>query len=407
LSGLPQQLKFMISGGPRGGAASVKPRRVAVVEGAIGPADRLASLAVLFPHVTFESAGATWPERLAAGIEILIVAVAGQSASEVEAAARRLKARATGPKVVIVLRDADVTTMRRLAHGGAADVLTAPVSEPALALCLERMLAVHPSSGDASRDLGDVVAVLKAGGGVGATSLAVQAACMLASRGIGDVCLADLDLQFGAAALYLDLPDAATVADVISAGGALEQTQFAHALPSHRSGLRVLPAPREVTPLEAMLPAQADALMKGLRREFALTLVDLPSVWTAWTNQVLHAAQRIVVVTHLTVPHIQLAKRQLRVLGAQGLDDRPVTLVCNALSAEQQASVSVKAAERALEQPFDVVIPEDRRTMFAAINQGLELSAVARGTKLERAIGLMADRVAGELTSQTILRDRR
>jgi pilus assembly protein CpaE len=406
VSELPQQFKFLAARGARG-AAAAKPMKVAVVDGAIGPADRLDSVAALFPHVAFESAGASWPDRPAAGLDILIVPVAAQSESDVEAAARRLKAKASGPKVVIVLRDADVTTMRRLSHGGAADVLTAPVSEPALALCLERLLTRETSDADAARGSGEVVAILKAGGGVGATTLAVQVGAMLASRGNGDVCLADLDLQFGAAALYLDLPDAATVADVISAGGALEQTPFAQALPTHRSGLRVLPAPRDVTPLEAMSATQADALLKGLRRDFALTVLDLPSIWTAWTNQLLHSAHRIILVTHLSVPHIQLVKRQLRVLTAQGLNDRPVTLVCNALSSEQQASVSVKAAERALEQPFDIVIPEDRRTMFAAINQGLEISAVARGTKLEKAIGLLADKVAGEVAVQTIGRGRR
>ena len=54
---------------------------------------------------------------------------------------RRLqRAAAADCSVVIALRDADVTTTRRLMRDGAADVLPAPVSEPALALSLERLL---------------------------------------------------------------------------------------------------------------------------------------------------------------------------------------------------------------------------------------------------------------------------
>jgi pilus assembly protein CpaE len=135
--------------------------------------------------------------------------------------------------------------------------------------------------------------------------------------------------------------------------------------------------------------------------------VDLPSVWTAWTNQVLHAADRIILVTHLSVPHIQLVNRQLRVLAAQNLDTLPITLVCNALSAEQQESLSLRAAARALEHPFDIVIPEDRRTMFAAINQGLELSAVRRGTKIEKLVAELADKVAGGVIALAPARGRR
>ena len=404
MSELPRRLNFQ-SAGARG--AGAKARRVGVVDGAIGPADRLASLAALFPEVAFESAGAAWPERAGPGLDILIVSVDGLSAAEVDAAEKRLKATAAGVQVLVVLRDADVATSRRLAHGGAADVLGAPVGEPALALSLERLLGREAAEPDAPGPSGEIVAVLKAGGGVGATALAVQAAAMLASRGTGLVCVADLDLQFGAAALYLDLPEAVTIAEILSAGGSLEQAPFAQALPAHRSGLRILAAPRDLSPLDALSPAQIDSLLKGLRRDFALTLVDLPSVWTAWTNQVLHAADRIVLVTHLSVPHVQLVNRQLRVLAAQHLDDRPVILVCNALASDQQESLSLKAASRAMDRPFDIVIPEDRRVMFAAINQGLELSAVRRGSKIEKAIGELADKVAGGVIAAAPARGRR
>lgn len=366
---------------------------VGVVDGAIGGAERFASVAALFPHVAFESVGTDWPERPLGHIGILIVGVEATSAAEVDAALGRLKAQSAGVRVVVVLRDADVTTTRRLMREGAADVLPAPVSEPALALCLERLLVAGGPTPAQGRKAGEVVAVLKAGGGVGATALGVQVASMLAARGQGLVCLADLDLQSGEAGLYLDMPDAVTIADCLASGG-LEDTPFSTALTLHTSGLRLLAAPREIVALETLGPAQADALVTGLRRDFALTIVDLPPVWTAWTNQVLHDADRIVLVTHLSVPHVQLVKRQLRVLASQQLEDRPLILVCNGLSPDHTASVSIKAAERALGRDFDVVIPEDRRTMMAALNQGVELATIRRGTKLEKAIGELADKVA-------------
>ena len=295
---------------------------------------------------------------------------------------------------MVVLRNADVTTTRRLVRAGAADVLPAPVSEPALALCIERLLTANPVETTPTRKSSEVVAVLKAGGGVGATALCVQAAILLAQRAAGQVCLADLDLQFGAASVYLDLPDAVTIADCLGSDSGLTETPFATALATHRSGVRVLAAPREIVALEIIGPGQIDALIGGLRRDFALTIVDLPTVWTAWTNQVAQQADRIVLVTHLSVPHIQLVKRQLRVLASQRLDDKPLTLVCNSLSSDQSASVPVKSAERALGRTFDVIIPEDRRIMTAALNQGVEIAAVRRGTKLEKAVAQLADRIA-------------
>ncbi len=367
-------------------------RRVGVVEDAIGGSERLVALAALFPNVNFEPvAAAAWADRGAQDFDIVIVAA---EASSLEEIIRRLKQRRPNTRVAVVLRDADVVSTRLLVREGAADVLPAPASEPALALSLERILnsiAIPPEDQGKS---GEVVAFIKAGGGVGATALAVQVAAML-SAGQAKVCLADMDLQFGVASLYLDLPDAVTIADLLNTRSNLADTPFDTALTAHRSGARLLAGPRELMPLETLSAAQIDSLLKGLRRNFRLTLIDLPSVWTAWTNRVLALADRIVLVTHLSVPHIQLVKRQLLVLATQKLDGVPLTLVCNSVSPEQQASVSIKAAEKALARSFDVVVPEDRKVMTAAVNQGLELSAVRRGTKTEKAILELADKVSG------------
>src|SRR5262249_38043065 len=98
----------------------------------------------------------------------------------------------------------------------------------------------------------------------------------------------------------------------------------------------------------------------------------------------------------LSVAHIHAVKRQLRVLAGQGLGDTPVVLVCNAVTADQQSQVSLKAAERALGRSFDVVAPEDRRVVNSATNEGLEIAAVRRGTQIERAGELLAARVVGQ-----------
>lgn len=365
---------------------------VGVVDGAIGGAERFASMAALFPDVQFEPIGPDWPQRQDPRLDVIIIGVSAGSTDEVEAAIRLLKARTFAAKVLVTLREADVTTTRRLVREGAADVLPAPVSEASLALSLERLLVTEEPGGPLEKS-GRVVAFLKAGGGVGATALCVQAATILAKGGKG-VCVADLDLQFGAAAIYLDLPDAVTVADLLSSGSSLTDTPFAAALATHKTGVRVLAAPNEVVAMETLSPLDTEALLTALRRDFRLTLVDLPAVWTVWTSQILSVADHIVLVTQLSVPHVQQVKRQLRALAAQGLADHPLTLVCNGLSSDQTTHVSIKAAERALGRSFDIVVPEDRRTMAGALNEGVELSAVRRGTKLEKAIEQVANRIA-------------
>jgi pilus assembly protein CpaE len=382
--------------------------RLGYVDGAVGDAELVARLAALFPDVVFESVGAAWPDSWPSQLDILIVSVDGASPAECECTLRRLRTRPPALHVVVVVRRANTIDTRVIARYGASDVLAAPVSEAALALSIERLLARDITLGGAARRPGQMVALLKAGGGVGATSLAVQIAALLAAKAppAAQVCVADLDLQFGTAALYFDLQDALTITDCLPVGDVLDETQFATVLATHKSGARVLAAPRQLTALDALSPQLAESLISGLRSDFALTIMDLPSVWTPWTYRSLQLADRIVIVTQLSVPHVHFVRRQLAVLALQKLDDRPIVLVCNGLSTEQQKSISVKAAQRAIGRDFDFVVPEDRPTMIAAINQGVGISSIRRATKLEKAIDLLADALAADALAEVPARTR-
>lgn len=238
---------FRTSGSGRAGTAGPHAAKVAIVEGAIGGEARFASIAALFPHVQFASAGPVWPDRTDAHLDILIVAVDAGRADEIDTALRRLATDHGSTQIVIVLRDADVMVTRQLLRAGAADVLPAPLSEPTLAIALERLLGGAAAAAGRRRK-GEVVAFLKAGGGVGATSLCVQTGAMLAAKGQGRVCIADLDLQFGSAGLYLDMPEAVSVTDCPAAGPGLAETPYATALGAHRTGVQLLSAPRRSFP---------------------------------------------------------------------------------------------------------------------------------------------------------------
>ena len=125
---------------------------------------------------------------------------------------------------------------------------------------------------------------------------------------------------------------------------------------------------------------------------------DLPPVWTSWTYRALQMAARIVLVTRLSVPHVHLVRRQLNLFAQQKLDAIPLTLICNAVNGDRQNMLSVRAAEKAIGRAFDIVIPEECRVMEAACNEGLDIAAVRRGTKLEKMVATLAD----ALTANTL-----
>ena len=122
---------------PHYGTASA--RRIGIADDAIGGADRATSLAASFPEFAFESLDTLWPEKVPAGIDVMIVALDGASASELDRAISKLQRTPPATRIIVVLRNADLVNTRRLIREGAADVLPAPASEPALALSLERL----------------------------------------------------------------------------------------------------------------------------------------------------------------------------------------------------------------------------------------------------------------------------
>ncbi len=358
---------------------------VGVVEGA-APSDHvLVSVAAHIPSALFRPVSVeTTPAELA-GLDALIIP--GGLGERVDA----LLAHAAGElKIVVVLEDASVANSRRLLNLGAADVLAAPMTESALTLSLERIMRSATMVPARPRADGTVVAMMKAGGGVGASFLASQMAARLARQEGARVAIADLDIQFGVISDYLDADQSFTVADIIGNAAAFSEASFTSALVEHKSGCRILGAPKDVTPLESVTAAQVEAMIGGLQKTFTTTVVDLPSDWTQWSFRALQMADRIVLVTQLSVPHMQLVKRQLRVMAAQKLDQKPIHLIINAVSADQLSSLPVKTAEKAIGRSFDLVIPEDRRTASLATNQGIEISEAKSGSKLDAAIGQLA-----------------
>ncbi len=370
---------------------------VGVVPSAIGGEDRLPALKTLFPGIAFEAVDENLAVVDSSKYDVLIIPVDKDSIPDVQKLLQRLSAGSAQTKIITALKGADVATIRELVHTGVADVLPEPVTDPILALSLERILAKQAAGGGAKQGHGKIIAMMKAGGGVGATSLGVQLGLLLAERHQTDVCFADLDVQFGLAEIYLDIPDSISIVDCLKSGSNLAETPFPSTLAKHSSGLRLLAAPKDVVALDTMTAEIANALMTGMRRDFQTTIVDLPTEWTAWSNQVLQNADHIVLVTHLTVPHVQIMKRQLRVIEAQNLNDRPLTLVCNAVSQDHLHALPLKSAERGIGRKFDCVIPEDRKTMLSAVNQGMDKSISKQSSKIAKSITSLADVMNGTL----------
>ena len=229
------------------------------------------------------------------------------------------EARRRHVPIVATARDLCPATVRQLLREGVADFILQPI-DPAEVLDVLRS-ADHKARRrqQRSRAQGRVLTFSRATGGAGATTLAVNVAHALArSQRQAKVCLIDLDLQFGAAALQLDLDPTTGVFDIAQARQSFDPALFLSSLLEHRSGLRVLPSPSAPISLEALEPAVVNALLELARVEFDYVIVDLPCALTNWTETVLSHSDLMYLVAQPTCqpPHGSVLER--RVAAAPG-----------------------------------------------------------------------------------------
>jgi pilus assembly protein CpaE len=336
------------------------------------------------------------------GADVLILDVDPRSEEEMTHLRQVLQSEFPGTPIVVTALDASLQDVRQFMHLGVIDFVPQPITQADLKTALEHVGRTRKSTDAPDDRHGHIISFLKAGGGVGASTLAVQSACLLASRkkSNGGVCLVDLDLQFGTDALYLDLDNRVGVADVLEAPDRLDRELLNSVMGHHASGLELLAAPRDMVPLESLHATDLERCLKLIRGEYDTVFLDLPPVWTPWSYAAVRNSDLVILVIQLTVAGVRQARRQIETLQTHGLGEVPVKVALNRFEKGWGKSVDVKDAEKALGQKFDYFIVNDYATVTDALNQGVALSAIKKKSKVEQSLQKMIDDAIKTITGQ-------
>jgi pilus assembly protein CpaE len=324
-------------------------------------------------------------------IDVVALCVSSQIGEALDSVGRM------GHVPVIALVDrAEPALVDALFRAGVADVLPLPLSTDALSLALHRISARRGQSGTKAKRRGKVIGVLGASGGAGASSVLVNLASLFNAKAKAgaSVAIVDLDIQTGVCATLLDLQSGGTVTDLFSSGGFGDVDVMREAFSRHASGIRLLSAPQDIAPLESLDPLEVEQMLQTASESFDLTLLDLPNAWTAWSDAALRLCDVLVLITTPDVIGVHQARRQLRMIAAQGLDDKPLIMVANKVRTGWTGGIDLKDCEKSIGRAFEIVVPLDEEVMRAATNQGIPVSAVRKGTKLEKALVELTEKIA-------------
>lgn len=327
-------------------------------------------------------------QALMRATDVLVVELDPADVRAMEAFERFATAQRGTMLVVAAVRELSVPVTRRILRSDAVDVLPLPFSPEELFQAIETARQARDAAPPAvaapvmaPRRRGKVVSLLGALGGVGTTSLATQLGVVWAES--CRVCLLDLDVQFGNAALYLNLRPRMTVADLIDAGERMDGEYLNSVAERHGSGLAVVAAPPDIVPFDILSPDMVQKLIALAAENHDVVLIDLANAWTNWSAAALTVSDAIVLVSELSVAGVHQAKRQLDLLEANGMSER-VQLVLNRMSNSLFRKADLTQTEQALKRKVDHVISNDYPTMSAAIDEGRTVGAIKVRSRLEK-----------------------
>ena len=282
-------------------------------------------------------------------------------------------ARGACPRASVIIVATAATTpedVRAFFRAGATDVIAAPASQEKLLATVAENLGPQVTSDSKAT----VIGFVRAAGGVGATTLASNIAGHFVNpRGKRAdqleplaVALLDFDLQFGDAALALDITPRADITDILRSPKRLDAHFLNGVLERHRTGVNLLAAPQKVVPLDAIDAEVALSIVNVAAATHDLVVLELPAAWTDWTGALLRRADHLILVSSAAVRGVAGARRVLDAAAEMNVEAGRWSLVFNRLSGVLDGNDIIDQARRSLGPQVLASIAEDPAVRVAA-----------------------------------------
>src|SRR5690606_26640194 len=144
-------------------------------------------------------------------------------------------------------------------------------------------------------------------------TIAHNIAWSIAERQQRPAALVDLDLPFGAAAMSFRQPNQRSIGEAFAAA-APDDAMFDDVAIQHTPRLKLFAAPASLDADSKIDTEALDHVLAKVRRTSAHVVLDLPHVWSAWTQQTLLAADDIIIVAGPDLASLSSAKNMVEAL---------------------------------------------------------------------------------------------
>ena len=272
-----------------------------------------------------------------------------------------------GSSVMVLGSINDVNYFRRIMRTGARDYLTKPVDEDTLSEIFVRL--EQPSDGVTPK--GRVVGVLGARGGVGATTIAINTAFIMAEKLSRRTALVDMDIYAGNIALALDIDPTRGLREAFDDPERVDETFLQNAMAKFGKSLHVLATEEAFDDTVRMTDEKVLMLADTIRANFDMAVMDIPRHFVMREPALFTRFDDIVVVGELTLQSLRDCNRLMKLMAVRNRQAK-IHIVANQVASKPD--VTVKEFEAGLEAKLRCIFPHDPKTMTKVTLKGQPLA---------------------------------
>lgn len=220
-----------------------------------------------------------------------------------------------------------------------------------------------------------VISIFSAGGGCGATTVAINLANELRLLSSKPVLAIDLDIYYGTMSTYLGIKSEFGIADVLARKGLIDKHLIQSSAYGYMDHYHVLPSPAGIqSPKAKSLQFEnLPRVLEACREVYRYTVIDAPRMSESEVAKLAGLSDIVLVVFQLTVKDVNFARALVLSLTESGITSEKIVSLANRVK-KRSPLIRFEDAKKAVGLKSCLAIRSDWRKALKSVNNGQPLA---------------------------------
>jgi pilus assembly protein CpaE len=253
---------------------------------------------------------------------------------------------------------------------------------------------IHGSAEKESGLGSQVISIFSAGGGCGATTVAVNLTNELRLLSSKPVLVIDLDNYYGTVSAYLGIKSQFGIADVLTRKGLIDQHLIQSSAFSYMENFHVLPSPAgiESPRVKSFQLENLPRALEACRKVYRYTVIDAPRMPESDVVNLAGLSDIVLIVFQLTVKDVNFARSMVLSLTKSGISGEKIMSLANRVK-KRGPLVRLEDSRKAVGAKSFLAIRSDWRRAMKSVNSARPLAQVAHKSGLHSDFRKLAAKV--------------